>query len=90
MNTEENKRELKFRSLYEGVWYYQTLEDILSVTLGAGVRMITKKKFMREIPLFMIGMIHGMVNGKKKATWLNIKMDIFSRYQITIVSENLK
>ena len=28
-------REIKFRSLYEGVWYYQTLEEILTITLAA-------------------------------------------------------
>lgn len=28
-------REIKFRSLYEGVWYYQTLEETLTITLAA-------------------------------------------------------
>ena len=28
-------REIKFRSLYEGVWYYQTLEEIITITLAA-------------------------------------------------------
>lgn len=28
-------REIKFRSLYEGKWYYQTLEEILTITLAA-------------------------------------------------------
>jgi hypothetical protein len=28
-------REIKFRALYEGVWYYQTLEEIITVTLAA-------------------------------------------------------
>jgi len=28
-------REIKFRALYEGNWYYQTLEEILSITLAA-------------------------------------------------------
>jgi len=27
--------QIKFRALYEGKWYYQTLEEMLSVTLGA-------------------------------------------------------
>lgn len=29
------QREIKFRALYEGIWYYQTLEEILTVTLAA-------------------------------------------------------
>jgi len=28
-------REIKFRALYEGVWYYQTLEEIITITLAA-------------------------------------------------------
>jgi len=28
-------REIKFRALYDGVWYYQTLEEIITTTLGA-------------------------------------------------------
>ena len=29
------KREIKFRALYDGVWYYQTLDEILIITLAA-------------------------------------------------------
>lgn len=32
---EDKQREIKFRSLYEGKWYYQTLEEILTITLAA-------------------------------------------------------
>ena len=28
-------RTIKFRALYEGVWYYQTLEEMLNITLAA-------------------------------------------------------
>jgi len=28
-------KEIKFRALYDGVWYYQTLEEILTTTLAA-------------------------------------------------------
>ena len=28
-------RQIKFRALYEGVWYYQTLEEMLTITLAA-------------------------------------------------------
>jgi hypothetical protein len=35
MNTEFKQREIKFRSLYEGVWYYQTLDEMLTITLAA-------------------------------------------------------
>jgi hypothetical protein len=28
-------RELKFRALHEGVWYYQPLEEIITITLAA-------------------------------------------------------
>lgn len=29
------QREIKFRALYEGIWYYQKLEEILTITLAA-------------------------------------------------------
>jgi uncharacterized phage protein (TIGR01671 family) len=29
------KREIKFRALYDGVWYYQTLVEILTITLAS-------------------------------------------------------
>lgn len=29
------QREIKFRALFEGVWYYQTLEEMLTITLAA-------------------------------------------------------
>lgn len=29
------KREIKFRSLYNGVWYYQTLDEMLPITIAA-------------------------------------------------------
>jgi hypothetical protein len=28
-------REIKFRALYEGNWYYQTLEEVITITLAA-------------------------------------------------------
>jgi hypothetical protein len=28
-------REIKFRALHEGEWYYQTLEEIITITLAA-------------------------------------------------------
>ncbi len=31
----EFMREIKFRALYKGFWYYQTLEEILTITLAA-------------------------------------------------------
>lgn len=30
-----DNRIIKFRALYEGVWYYQTLEEMLTITLAA-------------------------------------------------------
>jgi uncharacterized phage protein (TIGR01671 family) len=29
------QREIRFRALYEGVWYSQTLEELLTITLAA-------------------------------------------------------
>jgi len=29
------KREIKFRALYDGIWYYQTLDKMLMTTLAA-------------------------------------------------------
>jgi uncharacterized phage protein (TIGR01671 family) len=28
-------RDIRFRALYDGIWYYQTLEEIITITLAA-------------------------------------------------------